>query len=54
MSPVIPGSSEKILDCLGLEKKDFKIDNVINNQYLKTGFKIKKTDILYKKIEDDN
>ena len=54
LSPVIPGSSEKILDCLGLEKKDFKIDNVINNQYLKTGFKIKKTDILFKKIEDDN
>ena len=52
--PVIPGSSKKILDCLGVDEKDYSIDCLSNIKYLKMGYKIKKPEILFKKIEDDN
>ena len=52
--PVIPSSSEKILNCLGVNKKDYNLDNILNTKYLKIGYKIKKPEILFKKIEDDN
>ena len=51
--PVIPGSSEKILNCLGVDKMDFNIDCLLDTNYLKMGNKIKKPGILFKKIEDD-
>ena len=52
--PVIPKSSEKILNCLGVDKMDFNIDCLLDTNYLKMGNKIKKPGILFKKIEDDN
>ena len=52
--PIIPSSSEKILNCLGVNKKDYNLDNILNTKYLKIGYKIKKPEILFKKIEDDN
>ena len=52
--PVIPGSSKKILDCLGVDEKDYSIDCLSNIKYLKMGYKIKKPEILFRKIEDDN
>ena len=52
--PVIPGSSEKILDCLGIKKNDYNFDCLLNVNFLKKGSKIKKPGILFKKIEDDN
>ena len=52
--PVIPRSSEKILNCLGVDKIDFNIDCLLDTNYLKKGNKIKKPGILFKKIEDDN
>ena len=52
--PIIPGSSEKILNCLGVDKMDFNIDCLLDTNYLKMGNKIKKPGILFKKIENDN
>ncbi len=52
--PIIPISSEKVLKTLGIDNKDFKIDNIKKINFLKSGTKIKKIDILFKKIENDN
>ena len=54
LSPIIPLSSNKILNILGINDKDRTIKNVLDIKFLKSGSKIKKTDILFKKVEDDN
>ncbi len=54
LSPIIPESSKKILDTLGINKKDIKIEKLNDINFLKSGTKIKKSDILFKKIENDN
>ena len=54
LHPIIPGSSEKILYSLGIDKKDFNLESLINVNFLKKGTKINMPGILFKKIEDDN
>jgi len=52
--PIIPDSSEKILNTLGVKKKDITLKKLMDTNFLKSGATIKKTDILFKKIENDN
>ena len=54
LSPIIPQSSNKILNILNINDKDRTIKKILDIKFLKSGSKIKKTDILFKKVEDDN
>ena len=52
--PIIPDSTQKVLDCLGVPKNEFNLDCLLNLKYLKMDLSIKKPGILFKKIENDN
>ena len=52
--PVIPESASKVLDILGVEKKERNLKSIENSKFFKSGRIIKKSDILFKKIENDN
>ena len=52
--PVIPESANKVLDTLGVEKKERNLKSIENSKFFKSGRIIKKSDILFKKIENDN
>ena len=52
--PVMPESTSKVLDILGIEKKDRILKSIENSKFLKQGSIIKKSDILFKKIENEN
>ena len=52
--PIIPETIEKIFISIGLEKKDITLKSIENLNLIKPGTKIKKTSILFKKIENDN
>ena len=54
LSPIIPQSSNKILNILNINDKDRTIKKILDIKFLKPRSKIKKTDILFKKVEDDN
>tara|TARA_Y100001960_G_scaffold288254_1_gene327130 strand:- start:371 stop:1081 length:711 start_codon:yes stop_codon:yes gene_type:complete len=54
LNPIIPIATNKILNTLSIDKKDINIKNIENSKFLKTGNKIKETDILFNKIENDN
>ena len=54
LNPIIPNSSNKILNSLGISRKDYSIDNLANVKFLKMGLKIRKPEILFKKIDNDN
>ena len=52
--PIIPDSTNKALDILGIKKEDRVISKIVNLKFLKPGNIIKKANILFKKIENDN
>ena len=52
--PVIPESASKVLDTLGIEKNERNLKSIENSKFLKPGKLIKKLNILFKKIENDN
>ena len=54
LHPVIPDSTSKALDILGIKKEDRVISKIANLKFLKPGNIIKKANILFKKIENDN
>jgi methionyl-tRNA synthetase len=54
LSPVIPLSSEKILDIMNLKNEDRLLKSIINKNVFDHNKEFKKTSILFKKIEDDN
>ena len=54
LSPIIPLSSDKILDIMNLKKNDRLISSINNNNIFNHELEFKKTSILFKKIEDDN
>ena len=54
LNPIIPISSNKILSALGITNKDITIDKLSNIKFLTPNSKIKKVNILFKKIENDN
>ena len=54
LSPIIPISSEKILDIMNLKKEERNISAINNVDIFNHNLEFKKTSILFKKIEDDN
>jgi methionyl-tRNA synthetase len=54
LHPIIPDSTNKALDILGIKKEDRVISKIANLKFLKSGNIIKKANILFKKIENDN
>ncbi len=53
LNPIIPETSLKILEIFNLKQKDIEFKSIENNESLKVNEKIKKIDILFKKIEND-
>ena len=54
LSPIIPLSSEKILNIMNLEEQEKQLKAINNIDIFKHNLKFKKISILFKKIEDDN
>ena len=54
LNPIIPIATEKVLSTLSIEKANINLESLKNTKLLKPGIKLKKTDILFKKIENDN
>ncbi len=54
LNPIIPIATEKVLTTLSIEKTNINLESLKNTKLLKPGIKLKKTDILFKKIENDN
>ena len=52
--PIIPSSSLKALEIFNLKEGDIDLSSISNHTYLKHGNKLKKIDILFKKIEKEN
>ncbi len=51
LNPIIPETSLKVLEIFNFKQKDLLFDSIKNHKILKTNDKIKKIDILFKKIE---
>jgi methionyl-tRNA synthetase len=54
LSPIIPLSSEKILNIMNLEDQQKKLISINKTDIFKHDLEFKKISILFKKIEDDN
>ena len=54
LSPIIPISSDKILDIMNLKKDDRFLKSINNKNIFDHNVEFKKTSILFKKIENDN
>ena len=54
LNPILPISTKKVLDSIHISDKDISIDNIKNDNILNYSLELKKLDILFKKIENDN
>ena len=45
LHPIMPDSFEKILNAMGILKKDIKLEKLMDTKFLKSGTTIKKTNI---------
>jgi methionyl-tRNA synthetase len=54
LSPIIPISSEKILDIMNLKKEDRLLESISKLNIFDHKLEFKKTSILFRKIENDN
>ena len=54
LSPIIPKSSDKILDIMNLKKNQRLISAINSNDIFDHDLEFKKISILFKKVEDDN
>ncbi len=52
--PIIPNTSLKAIEIFNLKEKDIKISSIEDNNFLTNIDKIKKIDILFKKIKKKN
>ena len=52
--PIIPDSSLKVLDVFGLNVNNIKFESIKNHEELIINNKIKKIEILFKKIENND
>jgi methionyl-tRNA synthetase len=52
--PIIPNSIKKSLNIFNLKIDDINFESIADNNYLKAGSNINKTEILFKKIEKKN
>ena len=54
LNPIIPISSQKVLETLNISKDKFSIENILKNNIFDHTQELKDLDILFKKIENDN
>jgi len=54
LSPIIPISSDKILDIMNLKKEDRLLKSINSKNIFNHNLEFKKTTILFKKIENDH
>jgi methionyl-tRNA synthetase len=54
LNPIIPETSLKVLEIFNLKQNDLKFDSIKYHESLKSNDKIKKIDILFKKIEKND
>jgi|TARA_B110000259_G_scaffold179422_1_gene218936 methionyl-tRNA synthetase len=54
LSPIIPISSNKILNIMNIKKEDRLLESIINKNVFNHNLEFKKTSILFKKIENDS
>jgi len=54
LNPIIPIATNKILDKINITNDDILLKNIFNKKLLNTTLKLKKTGILFKKVDDDN
>ena len=54
LNPIIPISTEKVLNTINIFEKDILIENIKNENIIDNNKKLKNLDILFKKIENDN
>ena len=54
LSPIIPMSSDKILKSINIDIEHRSIESIINKDVLNCKLELKKPEILFKKIENDN
>ena len=54
LNPIIPESSNKVLDTLNISVKDITLDEIKENKLLDHVNELKNLEILFNKIEDDN
>ena len=54
LNPIIPISTNKVLDAINISKKDVSFDVILKDDILNHNIEIKELEILFKKIEDDN
>jgi methionyl-tRNA synthetase len=54
LNPIMPDSSLKVLNVFNLKQNDISLDSLKNHKNLIINTKIKKINILFKKIEQDD
>ena len=51
--PIIPESSSKVLKVFNINENEIDLNTIIKNDFLKSNSKINKSEILFKKINND-
>ena len=54
LNPIIPISTKKVLNTINVSDKDILIENIRKDNILDSNLELKKIDILFEKIENDN
>ncbi len=54
LNPIIPLSTNKVLETMNISSRDLLIKNISNQDIFDHDIELKEIDILFKKIEDDN
>ena len=51
--PIIPESAAKVLKVFNINENEIDVNTIIKNDFLKSNTKINKSEILFKKINND-
>ena len=54
LNPIIPLTTNKVLNTMNIEEKNLSINSIIENKFLNHDKELKNLEILFKKIENDN
>ena len=54
LNPIIPLSTNKVLETMNISANDLLIKNISNQDIFNHDIELKEIDILFRKIEDDN
>ena len=54
LNPIIPISTQKVLNTIHMSEKEISITNILKDNSLNCDLELKSLNILFKKIENDN